>query len=62
MLTKDERVGGIAVGKGIADSCLFPDTFSVGIYPTYADRWYVHVHPTYTDTLSDNIHRTYANR
>ena len=62
MLTEDGRVGGLAVGKGIADSFLLPDTFLVGIHPTYTDRWYVHIHPTYVDTILDKIHHTYADR
>ena len=62
MLTEDERVGGLAVGKGIADRSSLADTFFVSIHPTYADRWYVHIHPTYVDTILDKIHHTYADR
>ncbi|XBI98059.1 hypothetical protein VPH35_018326 [Triticum aestivum] len=38
MLTEDKIVGGLAVGKGIADRSSLADTFLVGIHPTYADR------------------------
>ena len=50
MLTEDKTVGGLAVGKGIADRSSLADTFLVGIHPTYADTWYVDLHPTYADT------------
>ena len=61
MLTEDERVGGIAVGKGIADSYLLPDTFSVGIHPTYADTLPAYIHPTFPDSWFVDIHPTSAN-
>ena len=62
MLTEDERIGGLAVGKVIADNYLLPDSFSVGVDPTYTDRWDARIHPAYTDTLSDNIHPTYVDK
>ena len=38
MLTEDKTIGGLAVGKGIADSSSLADTFFVSIHPTYTDK------------------------
>ena len=49
MLTEDKTIGGLAVGKGIADRSSLADTFSDSIHPTYADSLLAHIHPTYPD-------------
>ena len=60
MLTKEKTVGGLAVGKGIADRSSLADTFSDSIHPTYADSMLVDIHPTYPDIWFVGIHPRYA--